>query len=383
MTARAISIDGADWTYSPDQPPRGAERSQAILRATVLDEVLGRAAGEVLHARTSVRGAIAKSSGGGLVGVVGRPAQIFHGPAVALSPIDLAVHAEGFLPLELQAVAGPQPGYPDNFAAVDLGTVMLHRTPVTLSGRVVSRTLGPLVGASVAIDGVWPVQQRPMGAPAAANVMPALATLYADRPAGGTVRRRNLNSAPQIKTLQRPAPAGSRVVRLNDRLGLAAGQILMMAFPDLGRVESIVIAAVSTASSDDQPADIALAFPVKRDHAAGTLAARGVPAAGGPANAITRDARRGDVSVWTAALAGIGPATTNIEITGGPAATEYHATRRYVATSNAEGLWRLPPIHRVAAVRLTASHAAIAVPQVRTATLAWNVTEQGEDFIVP
>ena len=383
MTARAISIDGADWSFSPDLPPRDAERSQALLRATVLDEVLGRAAEGMVHARTNVRGAIAKSSGGGLVGVVGRPAQIFFGPAVALSPIDLRVQAKGFLPLELQAVAGPQPGYPDNFAAVDLGTIMLHRAPVTLAGRVVSRALGPLAGATVAIDGVWPVQQRQMGPPAAANAMPALATLYADRPAGGTLRRRTLNSAPQVKTLQRAAPAGSQVVRLTDRLGLAAGQILMIAFPDLDRVESIVIAGVSTASSDDQPADIALEFPLKRDHAAGTQAARGVPAAGGPANAIARAARRGDVSVWTAAMAGIGPATTSVEISGGPAPSEHHATRRYVATTNAEGHWRLPPIHRVAAVRLTASHAAIAVPPVRAATLAWNTEEQSEDFIVP
>jgi hypothetical protein len=383
MTARAISIDGADWTYAPDLPPRGAERSQALLRAVVLDEVLGRAADGPMQTTTSVRGAIAKASGGGLVGVVGRPGQIFFGPAVALSPIDMAVQAKGFLPLELQAVAGPQPGYPDSFAAVDLGTIMLHRTPVTLSGRVVSRALGPLAGATVAINGVWPVQQRPMGAPVAANVLPALATLYADRPVGGTLRRRNLTNAPQVKTLQRAAPAGSQVIRLTDRLGLAAGQILMIAFPDQDRAESIVIASVSTASSDDQPADIELIFPVKRDHAAGTPAARAVPAAGGPANAITRAARRGDVSVWTAALAGIGPATTNIEITGGPAASEHHATRRYVATTNAEGHWRLPPIHRVAAVRLTASHAAIAVPPVRAATLVWNAAEQSEDFTVP
>ena len=384
MTVRTVVAGGGAWRFAPDQPPPAvAERSQTMLQARLVDEVLLAPPVALPSVATTVHGAIARASGGGRIGVVGRPAQVFFAPMIALATLDISVAAPGFLPLRLEQAAGPQPGYPDAFAAVDLGDVALHRAPVAVAGRVVSRALGPLAGAALTVTGVWPVMAPPLGPASAPNAMPALAGLYADRPIGGQLRRRNFAPAAELKALVRPAVAGDRTVMLSDMDTIAAGQVLMIDFGDDGRVEFVGITSIKGASSPDQPAEFTLDLPLRRDHAEGVGAARACSGPAGAVNAIARDARVGDVSVWTGGLAGIAAGTRAIEITGGAAATEYHATRRYEAASDAAGFYRLPPIHRVAALELGVAHAAIVGPLSRTIVLDWGAAEQIEDFVVP
>lgn len=381
MTARTIAGGGVLWRFAPDEPPPlAAERSQVMLEARLVDEVLAAPPQAPATVRTTVLGAVARAAGGGRVGVVGRPAQAFFAPAIALARMTLSAEAAGFLPLRLEAPVGAQPGYPAAFAAVDLGDVALHRAATRLSGRVASRATGPIAGATVAVSGVWPVLQHPLGPAQAATAMPAPAGLYADRPAGGTLRRRNLTPAALVKTLLRPAVAGETRVRLSDRAGIVPGQILALAFDDGARVEFVAIAAIDTGSSPDQPAEVTLALPLRRPHLAGTAAARAVPGAAGPANAIARSARSGDVTLWTAALAGIGAATTAIEVAGGPAPAEFHASELYRATTGPGGDYALPPIHRVAALRLTVTPPGPPLGE-RIVALDWNAPDQTEDFL--
>lgn len=383
MSARTILANGA-WRFAPDEPPPAiAERSQAMLIARLVDEVTGMPPTGQLNSRTNVRYAIAKSSNGARVGVVGRPAQAFFAGTIALARVDISIEGEGFLPIRLDRPVGAQPGYPHAFVPPDLGDVALHRTPVAIAGRVISRTTGPLAGATVRVSGAWPVLSQPQGAASAPNVMAALSGLYADRPVGATLRRRNLTLSPQIKTLERAGVAGDRVVRLSDRLAIAVGQILAVESDDPARTEFVGIAAIDTGSSDDQPANVTLEVSLRRGHAASVEVTRAIAGAGGPTNAITRAARVADVSIWTAALTGIGPATTHIEIDGGGLPKEYHATSRPIALTMANGAYRLPPIHRVAAVELTLTHASLGAPVVRSVTPSWNATEQAEDFVVP
>jgi hypothetical protein len=383
MTVRTIRVAGRDWRFAPDAPPPAiAERSQAILQAQLVDEVLGVPPALPIPATTRVRGAVARVAAGGRAGVLGRPAIAYFAPSIATSRADMTIEAPGFLPLTLDAALGAQPGYPDAFTPRDLGDVALHRLPVRLSGRIASRSLGPLSGATITVTGVWPLLQHPPGPAVAPNAMPVFAGLYADRPAG-SMRRRNLTPAAQVKALVRPAVAGDTVVRLSDRQAIAAGQILAIEFGDPERVEYIRIATIDTGSSPDQPAAFTLDHPLRRDHGEGADAARAVPAAGGPNNAINRPARRGDATIWTGGLTGIGPATISIEISGGGLVPEFHATTRYITTSTADGDFRLAPIHRIAALELTVSHASQPLPMIRIVTPEWRAATQIEDFLFP
>ncbi len=383
MTVRTVLSAGEAWNFAPDDPqPAIALRSQALIMARLIDEVTQTPPEQALTLATGLAGALPRASGGGRVGVVGRPGQLFYAPTVALAEVDLSVTATGFLPLALRRALGSQPGYPDAFAAPDLGDVALHRTPVAIAGRVASRAAGPLVGATVTITGVWAVQQHPPGPPQPPNAMPLFAGLYRDRPAGAQMRRRNLAPAAQVKTLARPALAGDTVVRLSDRQAIAAPQILALDYGDPGRVEYVGITSIDTGSSADQPADFTLDLPLRRDHAERCLAARAVPGPGGANNAVTRAARAGDATLWTAGLAGIGPGTNAIEISGG-GPVEYQATTIYTVQSAAGGAFRLPPIHRIAALAIRASHASQPSPLTRIVTPAWAASEQIEDFVFP
>lgn len=384
MTVSAIMAGGNMWQYAPDDPqPSIAARSQVIMQARLVDEILDTPPTQPLTATTTVIGAIARAVAGGRVGVIGRPSLTYFAPAIANGKADLLVTGDGFLPLQLETTLGAQPGYPDAFTFPDLGAVALHRTPVRLAGRVISRTLGPLNAATIAITAVWPVLEQPAGPPAAPDAMPLLAGLYRDRVVG-TVRRRNFTQGAPDKTLMRPASTGTSLIRLSDSIGLAAGQVLGIEFGDPERLELIGITSIDAGSTADQPADITLDHPVRRDHPEGALAARAVPnGVVGPANLIARPARTGDSTIWLSGLNGIAAGTTSIEISGGLAPDEYQPTTTYSVTSLGLGQYVLPPIHRIAAAEMTVTHATQPTPIVRKVMLAWNSATQIEDFVFP
>ena len=156
MTTRTVLAGETSWYFSPEvPPPTVADRSQAILRLRLVDETTGLPPVLAVAAATTLPGATARASDGGLVGVVGQPSVAFYAPTIATARVDLTVTAAGFLAITLDEAVGAQPGYPDAFAAIDLGDVMLHRAPTWLSGRMVSRSTGPLSGGTVRVSGVW------------------------------------------------------------------------------------------------------------------------------------------------------------------------------------------------------------------------------------
>jgi hypothetical protein len=384
VTATTLEAAGQVWRYAPDDPqPTIAERSQVILQAQLTDEVLEAAPTQPLSVSTSVRGAIARAIEGGRVGVIGRPGLTYFAPAIFNGIADLSIRADGFLPLKLESTLGAQPGYPDAFAFRDLGLIALHRRPVRLTGRVVSRSAGALSLATVAITAVWPVLEQPAGPADAPDAMPLLSGLYSDRTTG-SVRRRNFTPAPEGKTLTRPAVAGDKVIRLSDSVNISAGQVLGVEFGDAERLELIGITSVNSGSTPDQPAEFNLDHPLHRSHPQHAFAARAVPTGGvGPANLIARTARRGDATIWLSGLNGIAAGTSSIAISGGPDPDEFQPTTTYSVKSLSLGQYTLPPIHRVAAVQLTVSHSTQPAPIVRKVMLAWNSATQIEDFVFP
>jgi hypothetical protein len=385
MTVTTIQASGQRWRYAPDDPqPTVAERSQVILQAQLVDEVLNAAPTQPLSVTTSVRGAIARSAGGGRVGVIGRPALIYYSPDIKDGEADLTVAADGFLPLHIKEKLGIQPpDYPHAFDYRDLPKVPLHRRPVRLTGRVISRSAGALTGATVAVSKVWMVLKQPAGPSAQPNAMPLLAGLYQDRKTG-TAQRQNFSFAPEKKSLLRGAAAGDVAIHLSDRINLDAAQVLAIESGDLERLELIGIASIPGGTTADRPTEIILDHPLRRDHPQGAIAARAITSGGtGAANNITRPARQGDATIWLAGLNGIGPGTGSIVISGGGHPDEYQPTAPYSVKSLSNGQYMLPPIHRIAAVQLTASHPSQPTSIVRKVMLAWNSATQTEDFVFP
>ena len=386
MTTRTVLAGETSWYFSPEvPPPTVADRSQAILRLRLVDETTGLPPVLAVAAATTLPGATARASDGGLVGVVGQPSVAFYAPTIATARVDLTVTAAGFLAITLDEAVGAQPGYPDAFAAMDLGDVMLHRAPTWLSGRMVSRSTGPLSGGTVRVSGVWARMQHPAAAAAAPDAMPCYAGIYADRDTSATMARRNFTPSAATKSLLLPGVAGDITLRLSDSVGIAAGDVVAVEPGDPERLEYIGIHSIAAGSSADQPATLTLDFPLRRDHREGAVVTRAIAGAGGPTNPLSLAARRGDASVWTTSLGGIGASTSAIEITGGGVGLqpEYQPSARYQTSSGTEGDYALPPIHRVAAVELTATHASQPNPLKQIVVLGWGQTTVITDFVFP
>ena len=384
MSVVDLKVDQATWRFADDIPPQHlASRSQALLVLQLVDEVLARPPEVGLYAFSQTVGALAKVGSGGRGGLAGRPNLLFDPASLPPARLRMQITGAGFLPLSIDEPLGAQPGYPDAFAPVELGDVALHRLPTRLVGRVASRAVGSLQNATVTVSGVWPVQRRPVPAMQAANVMPALAGVYAERPLGAQLRRHNFTLAAAAKTLVLSVAAGSDRVCISDSVGLAATQILAVEPGDADRVEYVGIAAIDPVTSDDQAAWLTLDLPLKRSRGEATTVTRAIASSVGGNVALARAARVGDQSIWLASLAGFGPATNAVALSGGGHPTEYHASRIYEATSNSFGEFALPPIHRCASVQLTVAHASQVNPIIRTVQLGWNAERQREDFLFP
>jgi hypothetical protein len=353
VSATFIEVGGRRWRFLPEAGPRPADRAQAIVSGQLRDELTGLPPSAPIAVSTHSIGVVAKATAGARIGLVGRPAALYPDPWPAPPPsANLRAESDIHLLVELDTGLGVQPAMPTDFALVDLGTIDLRRAPTLLSGRVVSRSTGPAAGAAVTVSAFWPTFAAITGPGSVPDALSIWAGLYADRPVGAVVRRRTLTLQPAPKRLLLPAAAGGTVLRLSDRQGLIVGRPVAIEPGDPERQEYVAVAAVDAASSPDQPALVTLAHPLRRAHPEGVTVARTTFAAAGPDNHLVRDGRRGDVSLFTDGLAGITAANRTIEISGG-AGPEYHGFALWRTTTASDGAFRLPPIHRVAAVELT------------------------------
>lgn len=383
MTSRRIvATDGASWRYSPDTPPPLGLRSQIMMRARVVDETTGESPDGTPRVTSQTAGAWAVSSDGGLVGVAGRPAALFPEIGIATARVSLLASHDGFLPITLEASLGPQPDFPAAFVLVDLGDIPLRRRPCVVEGGVFSRSAGALSAASIQVTGYWIRQNEIANASATPDMAGLWQSAYVDR-AAANVQARDITLAASSQILLRAVAGGDKRLRLSDRQGLVAGQILAIEPGDPERAEYIPIALVDTVSGADQPAFVTLVHAMRRDHPESAIVTRCVLAAPGAASALSRPLRQSDVTVFAAGLAAISPATTHIEITGGGSDPEYHAVGRYVTESDAEGDYRLPPMHRVAAIALRSTHPISLSPIDLVVSLPLGAERIGVDLIYP
>ena len=370
MSCRSETAGAFVWRFCPEDPPPLADRVRALLQARLVDEITEQAIELELSVTSLIAGLAPRSAAGGRVGLVGRPLRVFPQLDAAPAEVGMQVRAPGYLPVVLNTPIGPIAGYPDVFAVVDLGDVGLHRRAVSLGGRTLRRdSLLPTVvaGATVRIDGYWPVFPPLSVAPPAVMQAPDLAALappfYAARdPATATLRRRDIAPlAGEDKTILAAAGTGSRRLRLSARNAVFPGTVLILNPADPGRREWIPVAQVDTTSSPDQPAWITLAHPLvypQHEAAVCQIGDLQIPLA---PNALTRAAIPGDETVFLAALGGLASGVV-VEMDDGLQPPEYHQLRLYEALSDADGGFRLPPLARVAMVLLHAERMGLISP---------------------
>ena len=365
------------WHLAPDDPPPLGARPQALLTASLLDEITGLPPEKRLQASTSNAGLLARMAAGGLGGLVGQPLAHFSPGFITGATLHLSVRGAGYLPLTITATIGPEPGYPAAFAPVDLGAVALHRTPVRLLGRAVSRTRSARAGAVATLDGIWLTLADLLNPPTPPDLVCLSSPLYADRAAGATIAQQNLTAAPpaEAKQLLRPGNVGDRAVRLSDQQALAPGDILAFDPQDPGRAEYLAVVAITDAGAGaDEPATAELAFPLVRLHHAGAGAIRMIAGAAGAANPLARPAYAGDVTLYPASMSGLDATMTVLVVSGGPP-DEYHAAVLAAAIGDADGYLRLPPLHRLAQLRLRVQHPAEPTDLLRDVILPLGAVE--------
>jgi hypothetical protein len=363
VTCRADTANGSSYVFCPDDPPLAADRLRAVVRWAAVDEITNSGPDVDYTIRTDANGLQPRISRDGLMGLVGNPARLYPGLDAATVNIAYSVAAPHYIARDLEVTLGPIVGFPAQFAPVDAGILWLHRKPFVLRGRVIQ--LGglnptPLAGVPVQLAGVWwtfpPASVDPNTVIVPANVVSLHPGLYAERVQGtAALRRRNLAPvAGQDKTLVLPATIGGVTVRVSDRIGVAVGTVLAFEPGQADRVEYLTVTGVTGASTDDQPATLTLAHPLRLDHEEGTSVQVVAPQAPAVNNLFARD---GIPSERVAFLAAMNAVTAGVvEISGGPA-PEYQTVSLYSTVSDAEGYYRLPPLSRVASVKIQATQA--------------------------
>jgi hypothetical protein len=363
MTCRSDTAGASSYVFCPDDPPLAADRLRAVVRWAAVDEITHSGPDVDYTIRTQSLGLQPRISRDGLMGLVGNPARLYPGLDAATVDIAYSVAAPNYLTRSLQVTLGPIPAFPAQFAPVDAGTLWMHRRPFVLRGRVVQ--LGglnptPLAGVPVEIAGVWwtfpPANVIPSSVIEAPDMVSLHPGLYADRVQGiAGLRRRDLVPvAGQDKTLVLPATVGGVTVRVSDRVGVAVGTVLAFEPAQPDRVEYLTVTAVSGASTDDQPAMLTLAHPLRLAHEEGTPVQVVTPQAPGTNNLFERDGIPFERVAFLAAMNGVTAGV--VEISGGPAA-EYQTASLYSTVSDADGFFRLPPLSRVASVKILANQA--------------------------
>jgi hypothetical protein len=395
MSCRTIIDKGTQYTFCPaDEPtaanrqPPTANRQRAIMQGRFLDELTGREITADISVATRIEGLNPRVALGGIAGLVGSPGRLF--PDLVGSPveIDMTVTASRYIERRFQETLGPIAGFPDAFQSIDLGDVPMHRLPTVVRGRVVqSGTMPrtPLTGVTARLDGVWhtfpAADVDPLTVIEASNIASATPGLYARRTAGTDILRQRtmVLAAGEEKQLTRSQGRGSADIHLSDRVNLNIGDVLAInpAHPNL--VEYIPVIAIDTASASNRPATVTLAFGLANDQKETTTVVRATPQAPGGDNALARDGTIGDQTIFLTGLIGLSGASV-IEITGsGP--DEYQSAALYETTSDADGYFRMPPISRVAVMRIHAERADLPQPVDFNYSPEYDLSENRADIV--
>lgn len=260
--------------------------------------------------------------------------------------------------------------------------LVMHRAPLRVTGRVIRRTVSGdtvLAGATVRISKVWqrippanakvdpesptPGMAPPVGpwpadwAPPLAHVAPPL---YRDYPKGSTVtvENRSLDAAVPDKHLLQPAARDDAALRLSDRVGLAANDVIVIDAADPSRREILQVVQVSAAGTEDQPARVSLAYALRHAHREGVLVQKlSAPPGGGAFASLNAEALENDPCVLMDTRS-IGPTQqVVIKDPDKPELSACHQLIAYTTQTDANGYYMLPPLSRAGKIEISAEHA--------------------------
>ena len=386
MTRRIVEVKDRTYTFSPDDEVSLAGRTWAIVSARVVDEMTLEPPKNTLTITTDESGLMPHVINAGLVGLVGRPGQVFPDLANQSYQVNLTVMAEGYIPRQEQVAIAQNPNFPNTFEPAEFDLFM-HRRPVTIRGRTTvanGNTTSPIGNATVTITGVWrtfPPANVVVNADPP-NVVSLQPSLYFFRTAAtGRLRRRAMTPVVgEDKRLLDEVPKGSNNLRLSDRVNLSPGDIILIEPANRDLSEYLIIDTISGASTADQPAKITLTYPVAYHHRHGPLVQKVTPQILGPINQFAQDAIAGDTCVFLASLNGLDPGGV-VEISGGGNPAEYHALSRFTKTSDSDGYFRLPLLSRVAQLEIQADDAGAHPTITRTFSPDYSHRENRIDFV--
>ena len=359
MLRRIVQANDRNHLFSPeDAPPLGA-RLCGLVKLQVIDELNGEPPDSIATVRAMERYLVSRVNSDGMGGLAGIPQQVFPDLGTANRTVHLTVSAEGYLPLDDQVDFPADPTFPGTFSQPPSRILALHREPIVITGRTVRDNGGAtrvaVEGATVSVTGIW---RTPPPANVAVpadppNLVSLHPPLYAERPAGQSMRRRNLTPVVGAdKQLVDDLLAGANQILLSDRQGLAAGDILLLDATEPDLAESILIAFVPVTDPADQPARITLQYPVNRPHRRFALVQEVTPQLPGLLQQITENAIVGDTCVFLDGLTELAGAQ-EVEIIG-PPGDEHHRVMTFSVVTDADGYYRMPPLSRVAQLEIHA-----------------------------
>jgi hypothetical protein len=183
------------------------------------------------------------------------------------------------------------------------------------------------------------------------------------------------------KRLVTDVDSRSTSLPLTDRAGITVGDLLVIeAAPSLpDRREYAVVSAVDAGVDPGLAGQVTLSRPVAFGHRRGALVRRAMPQPAIATTTLARAAVAGDDCLFLASVGGAATGTV-VEIDGG-GAPEYHDVRRFVATTDVDGSYRLPPLNRVARVAIEAVAVGYA-PVTRAITPTPGSLEERVDLVL-
>lgn len=363
MSRRIVTTQQQQYTISPaDEPPPGL-RTWAVLQLRLFDELTdqpqlpprGLVTLRALTPHTTPRVAT-----DGLAGLVGVPQLAFPALRTQAYPVRAHIEADGYLAQEIEQTLPLQSAFPHAFTPLPWLDVPLHRQPVTLHGRTLRRNGAGTVTAAGARVEITEISRSIRPAPAAVAYQPA--HLVSLSPPLATARQAGIaalagRNYSDEKRLVENAPVGANQIALSNRQNLSVGDTLWLDALQPARREQHTINTLSGGLNPGEPVTVTLAAPLAQAHARNAVALKdngGVPWASVD---FAVDALPGDVCVFLTSAAtvadGYALAADNPPAVP-PLPDEMFEVRRFVVTSDAQGYYRLPPLHRVAQAKIHA-----------------------------
>lgn len=356
MSLQQVDIGGVLRTVRFPDDPGIAGRFGLVWVARFVDETSGLPVPGPVRLKTSRSELRPVSGRDGFAGLVAVPTSVYPDLVATPVPIDIEAEADGFRPLTLSDTLTAAPDHPAGFEpAGPAAPVPMQPVAVGLAGRVTRETMtGPVAvpAADVTVTGTW-FTQPPLGMvqpilPAElAEIRPALAE---EAITGTTVRRIGVAPTGTATTLRNSAPAGALDLVLENRGGLLAGHLLELSPGDDARAEMVRIASSAPLPPSPFGGVVTLVHPLGHAHVAGSVVARRTVAGAGPPRALARDGLPGSRTLFLDNDGGL--FTTGWLRVGTGASAQIRRARPYATQTDAEGYFRLPPIHRVARVFL-------------------------------